>query len=70
MKIGDKVLYQGAVATVIKMVIPKCKCKGHGHYILHLEEGNYRREVPLTTALEPYSPLKANKKLEVHKLLV
>jgi len=70
MKIGDKVLYQGQVATVVNEVRPRCRCKGHGYYELHLEEGNYRKKVSLSTILEPFRPLEMTKqKLEVHKLV-
>ncbi len=68
MKIGDIVLYEGKIATVVKKINPICRCKGEGYYELHIEKGNYRKKVSLNTVLEPYKPLTmANQKLEVHK---
>lgn len=68
MKKGDKVLYQGQIATIVDKFNPRCRCKGDGYYELHLEEGNYRKKVSLTTVLEPFIPLEMTKqKLEVHK---
>jgi len=37
MNIGDKVIYEGQVATVVNEVRPKCKCKGAGYYELNVE---------------------------------
>lgn len=68
MKVGDIVLYEGQVATVVNEVRPKCRCKGEGYYVIHLEESNSSRKLPLSTVLEPYKPLTmANQKIEVHK---
>jgi len=65
MNIGDKVLYNGEVATLVEEVRPACKCKGKGHYTLQIEGSNFRKEVPITTILEPYTPLGMN--LKQHK---
>ena len=70
MKIGDKVLYNGQIATVVDKVNPRCRCKGKGYYELNLEgyPKNHMHRVPLDIILEPYVPLTmANQKLEVHK---
>jgi hypothetical protein len=57
MNIGDKVLYEGQVATIVREFRPRCRCKGDGHYELHFEEGNFSKKVPLTTVFEPFKPL-------------
>ena len=70
MNIGDKVLYEGQVATIVHEVRPKCRCKGMGHYEIQFEEGNFRKKVPLTTILEPFKPLEmAHHKLTPHTLI-
>ena len=69
MNIGDKVLYEGQVATLINEVRPKCRYKGEGYYELHME-GNFRKKVPLTTILEPFKPLEmVHHKLTPHTLI-
>lgn len=56
-QVGDKVIYEGQIATVISRTIPKCKCKGKGYYKLAVEgERGYKR-VPITTELEDYNPI-------------
>ena len=66
MKIGDKVLYKGKIATIVNKFNPRCRCKGK-YYELVINETDIIR-VPLDTVLEPYKPLTmANEKLEVHK---
>lgn len=70
MKVGDKVLYNRQVATVVNKVNPRCRCKGKGYYELNFEgyPENHTIRIPLDTILEPYKPLTmANQKLEVHK---
>jgi hypothetical protein len=70
MKVGDKVLYEGKIATIINKVNPRCKCKGAGYYELNLEDypKNHMHRVSLDVVLEPYTPLTmANQKIEVHK---
>jgi len=72
MKIGDKVLYNGEIATVVSEVTPKCRCKGHGYYELSIEgyPKSRRFRIPLDTVLEPYKPLTmANQELKVHNLV-
>ncbi len=72
MKKGDKVIYQGQVATVIREVRPKCRCKGIGYYELNLDSypKNHMHRVPLDIVLEPFKPLEMTKqKLETHKLV-
>jgi hypothetical protein len=74
MNIGDKVIYEGQVATVVNEVRPKCKCKGKGagYYELNVEgfPNNHMHRVPLTTVLEPFMPLTmTNQKLNKHKLI-
>lgn len=68
MKIGDTVLYEGQIAKLVGEFRPKCRCKGDGFYTLQIEgEFDFKR-IPLTTELEPYTPLTmANQKLESHK---
>lgn len=53
-EVGDIVLYKGKKAVIINVKIPKCRCKGKGSYVLHLMDGNYRVEVPITTVFEKY----------------
>jgi hypothetical protein len=70
MNVGDKVLYEGQVATIVDEVRPKCRCKGQGHYEIRLEEGNFRKKVPLTTIFEPFKPLNmAHQQIAPHTLL-
>jgi hypothetical protein len=72
MNIGDKVIYEGQVATVVNEVRPKCKCKGAGYYELNVEgfANNHMHRVSLTTVLEPFMPLTmTNQKLNKHKLI-
>jgi hypothetical protein len=72
MKVGDKVLYEGKIATVINKVNPRCCCKGKSYYELNFEgyPKNHMHRVPLDTVLEPYKPLTmANQELKVHNLI-
>jgi hypothetical protein len=68
MNVGDKVLFEGKVLTVVNEVRPKCRCKGDGYYVLEFEGTTIK--VPLTTVLEPFKPLEmAQQKLTPHTLL-
>lgn len=68
MKVGDKVLYNNQIATIVRESRPKCRCKGRGYYLLEIEGSDYEIQIPLTTNLELYKPLTmANQNLEVHK---
>lgn len=72
MKKGDKVLYQGQLATIVDKVNPRCRCKGKGYYELHIEgyPENHMHRVTLDTLLEPFKPLEMTKqKIETHKLI-
>jgi len=68
MNVGDNVLYDGRVYTILRVVRPRCRCKGNGHYELQSQEDGYVIKVPIETNLEPYKPLTmANQILEPHK---
>jgi len=70
MKVGDKVLYEGQVATLINEVRPKCRCKGDGYYEIEIESSNSRKKLPLTTVLEPFKPVEmAHQQLTPHTLI-
>ncbi len=57
MEIGQKVIYEGKVATISGRIIPKCKCKGGRYYKLQFEGTSDIVKVPMTTKLEPYEPI-------------
>jgi hypothetical protein len=56
-KVGQKVIYEGKVATITSHIIPKCKCKGGRYYKLQFEGTDNIAKVPMTTTLEDYNPI-------------
>lgn len=68
MKVGDKVLYENRVATVINEKRPKCRCKGMGFYEIQIDNTEIILKIPGNVILELYKPLTlTNQKLETHK---
>jgi hypothetical protein len=56
-EVGQKVIYEGKVATITSHIIPKCKCKSGRYYKLQFEGTDDIAKIPMTTKLKDYEPI-------------
>lgn len=55
LEVGDKVIWDGKIGTIVSISIPKCKCKGMGTY--NIDVDGVINKISLRTKLEKYDPI-------------
>lgn len=55
LEVGDKVIWEGKIGTIVSISRPKCKCKGMGTY--NIDVDGVINKVSLRTKLEKYEPI-------------